>query len=54
MTLDDFEERADLLYVIKMCNKNLAEHLSDEICMQLAETVKFDASYDGKYWLKLR
>ena len=48
MTLDDFEERADLQYVVKMCNKNLGEHLSDEICMQLATTLNFDGPCSGK------
>ena len=49
MTLDDYDERAELSYVINMCNRNLTTHLSDEICQQLAQTVKMETSYEGAY-----
>ena len=44
MTLDDYDERAELSYVINMCNKNLTSQMSDEVCQQLAQSVKMETS----------
>jgi hypothetical protein len=48
MTLDDFEERASLSYVLEMCDKYLEGHDSDRICQQIVSIAQSDTSFEGE------
>lgn len=52
MTVDEYDDRATLEYVLEQCDTQLQDTSSEEICGQLADIEKLDTSVQGRFTTK--